>query len=885
MSIVIYTYRDPYKMTREPFWNEVTTCPYFCASQTLANGVMERYGSSFKQGRISTVKKLVDSVFSEWQSTNRIIRQNTIIDNIITSDNPEIVGLSNLENVRRAFLYNREEVFKSIRVLFELNINPDDVLVNVLNPEQKFILSLYRALLKSAMADLFSIKMDLDLADVEEAVSKAIAIEDDNGSVSPSPAFDRVVIHGVHQFSPLILRAIEEIAKYKKVILLFNYQPQYKNIYQSWIDIYSSFDCPITDFGGAEFKPDPSISISYEGNVLADNLGKLAEGKTGQVNQRFEYELVEFDNMTEFAGYVASAYKAGRAINPHSPLSAMREQFYAADSSVNEILKIYFPEQFGERQFLNYPLGHFFIAVANMWDMANNKVIVSDVNDIKECLMAGILEEDYLGELSTIFEKAESLFEGCETIDEMLSWLKRLRKNKRRLQASDDAEALSRVSYYTLSGQEIEKLRNALEELKDLSLFFYQDFEKRPNNFRSFYGRLKEYLHDDILDSRNLDREFEDIVRRVYLRLEEVDDIDATASFECLKSTMSIYLTQEEKAGNGANWIVRDFEQIDGDIMRSGGKRIEGEEIVYHFACLSDEDINSVRTNVFPWPLDDEFFTVAQDPVDWKYQVYVKARKEYKHFKEYALLFGLEFNRAKCKLSYVKRDGEKSRTAYSRLLMLGATVVPYENMRLGRRLADAPSLDLTESSAADDGYCEIDGFRFRICKYRFLIESLLEKGSVYKDTFLLSKYMEALLENRVKTDLQGFAMSEVVVQSELASNVSEYERYFPFVRSADKIDAVSAVKRRLLSYESKGFPKIGEAQQRAMEIREVFLHQHLLDSMGHDVLDGVFEEIKESELSEMLSRESLDHIKYEKNVGLWCRYCPVREVCATPYSA
>ena len=52
----------------------------------------------------------------------------------------------------------------------------------------------------------------------------------------------------------------------------------------------------------------------------------------------------------------------------------------------------------------------------------------------------------------------------------------------------------------------------------------------------------------------------------------------------------------------------------------------------------------------FPWPLDDDFFEVAQNPVDWKYQVYVKCCDEYKNFKRYALLYGLEFNRAKYKL-------------------------------------------------------------------------------------------------------------------------------------------------------------------------------------------------------------------------------------------
>lgn len=35
----------------------------------------------------------------------------------------------------------------------------------------------------------------------------------------------------------------------------------------------------------------------------------------------------------------------------HPTLYYMDEQIYSADSSVNEILKIYFPEQFGEREF------------------------------------------------------------------------------------------------------------------------------------------------------------------------------------------------------------------------------------------------------------------------------------------------------------------------------------------------------------------------------------------------------------------------------------------------------------------------------------------------------------------------------------------------------
>ena len=222
--------------------------------------------------------------------------------------------------------------------------------------------------------------------------------------------------------------------------------------------------------------------------------------------------------------------------------------------------------------------------------------------------------------------------------------LKTLKKNKKYLTDSDKRECISHISYYAVLKDEIEKLDRALEDLEDIAAHFYEDFENKSHNFREFYRKLKNYLQTDVLGDRELSEEFADILRRVLMRLEEVEYIDASASFECLKSTMSIYLLQETKPGRSANWIVRNFEQIDGDILRSGH---EDPNIIYHFACLEDEDVGAVKKAEFPWPLNDDFFEVAQNPVDWKYQVYVKCCNEYKNFKRYALVYGLEFNRAK----------------------------------------------------------------------------------------------------------------------------------------------------------------------------------------------------------------------------------------------
>ena len=81
------------------------------------------------------------------------------------------------------------------------------------------------------------------------------------------------------------------------------------------------------------------------------------------------------------------------------------------------------------------------------------------------------------------------------------------------------------------------------------------------------------------------------------------------------------------------------------------------------------------REDQFSWPLTIEFFEKAYEPLDWKYQVYVKSRKEYKHFKRYALIYGLEFNRCNFKLSYIKNDDDKENELYYILKLLGIKTV------------------------------------------------------------------------------------------------------------------------------------------------------------------------------------------------------------------
>ncbi len=774
MSIVIYSYHNPYSLKdNQELWDEIVNCPYFCVSQTLVNGLKTLYGKDFQINRVTTVKNLTDAVYRYWTGTACAVKQHADIDNIISMASARCgLNADEVENIRKSFLFNRNEVFNSIRTMFELRMNPNNIVEKYLTPEQKFIVFIFNEIINSARNKDFLLKDNFTEQEIEEAIMAALQIVKENsGNASESIGigeFDHIVIHGVHQFSSLMLRTIEEIAKYKKVILLFNYQEQYKNIYQTWIDIYSSFDCKMVDFKENEFHPTDSSTISYEGNMLAQNMGKLLEGRKEDITVQKPYEIIEFDNMTEFAGYVAKIFEEAERRDPEYPMSAMSEQIYAADSSANDILKIYFPEQFGERQFLNYPLGHFFIAVANMWDSETNGILISDINDIRECLSAGILAEKTPGRLASIFGKMESLFVGCLSVDEMLSRLKKVKKNKKFISDDKRLEYISHISYYSVSKSEIKELEQALNDLEELASFFYEDFEKRPNNFKAFYKKLKQYLREEILDERDLGDEFTDIINRVLTRLDEIEDIDASASFECLKSTMSLYLVQETKPGKSANWIVKNYEQIDGDVLRTAK---DNKTQIMHFACLTDEDIDAVKTREFSWPLNADFFEVAQNPVDWKYQVFVKARKEYKNFKRYALIYGLEFNKGKYKLSYVKRDGDLEREPYYLLKILGVDKKRNIDRIISRKLEDVSKIQFKNSSLGT--YSLYDYYRYKICKKRFLFETLTEGNTIYKDEFLLAKYLEIWVENEIKESMQGLPGSELLLVEKINEKYDE----------------------------------------------------------------------------------------------------------------
>ena len=129
MAIVIYTYSNPYRLHREPYWAAIKNGFHLTASQTLASGLCDQYKNEFFEGKLTTITRFINNLYNDWESLATEIKQRAVIDNLIEYMSfDEIIGEDiDIEDIRLSLKRNRSYVVKSVRFMFELGMNPDHI--------------------------------------------------------------------------------------------------------------------------------------------------------------------------------------------------------------------------------------------------------------------------------------------------------------------------------------------------------------------------------------------------------------------------------------------------------------------------------------------------------------------------------------------------------------------------------------------------------------------------------------------------------------------------------------------------------------------------------------------------------------------------------------
>lgn len=838
MPFKIYTYEDPYKLDKTDFWSEISSLPHFCGARTLVNGLKDVLGENIK-GLICPLDALIEheEVYMQW--TDNISLRVQQYSAFSTAFKQLLEKRKISKPFHMALEQNQNHFLEAVRLFIELDISATAIDSNKGNTEQKLFVHMLKQAQQSALfrfpetpsrEKLKEIVVALAKKEVKECTGTPQEVKRCERAVgiTKGQPFDSIVVHGVHQFTPVQLRLLLAMEKMgMTIIFLFNYQKKYSEIYSSWNEIYDCFEVPIHH---------DTIVHKYElptmqnpSNALACALGEICEDRNAVSSPLLRkwhklynsVQLVEFANITEYAHFVSNhfdaaiqSYSESRSVmergndvwNNAAVLRHLDEQVYTANRDVHTLLKIYYPEYAKDRHFLSYPIGQFFSAIYRLWDY-ENRHIVFDTNAIKECLSSNILSVAPGEVLLRTFYNVTILFENVTTYEEFQEEIvEGYAKNYDKLAATPGTDALSELkrlsvyNKYKVAKKDLLALIRAIEEINGIATYLFALDKSREDfiNFGKHFHNLEEFLKQRELALAN--EQERALITALQLRLDKIKPEHSTFSgtFRDLKEGLYYYLKQKNDEDQGVDWIVKNYEQIDGDILQSKRQFEKEQHKVYHFACVSDRDLNMTVNDQLPWPLTDEFIHAAYSPIDLQFQVYYTALGERSNFLRYALFYGLCYNRCDVRLSYVKQYGDETTEPYALLAILGLTSQAelVESVNKPVPYAISVGQEITKGIKYDR-YQMMDMF---LCPYRFFLDYVVEDGPVIHGNFLYQKYFENLLIEAVwkRVGKQNRSDAMKYLPKILEQEAQKLEPYFEFWKATEIFDLKLRAKNYLI---------------------------------------------------------------------------------------
>lgn len=971
MPFKIYTYEDPYKLGQTDFWEEIAALPHFCVARTMVNGLKDVMRDQI-QGLICPLDNLVSFPPEGWESEHTVykgwseniglrIQQYSQLTAIFTR---ELEAGHIDEKFFHALECNQTHFLDAIRLCVELDLPLEALDSANGNKEQRLFVQVLKEARGSRLfrfpktpqpAELEAIINELAENELREYEAKAGPEQKDRGWYERAVRNTRarpltaVVVHGVHQFSPQQLRLLLDMEKMGlTVIFLFNYQKRFSQMYASWEDIYRCFGVPIHHDGNIpryEMQSMPNAS-----NALGCAIGELYQGN-GQVSgQQFqawhrlyrEVKLMEFANVTEYAHFISNDFEGARRKywerqdildrinNTRDHAAVLRyldEQVYTANRDVHTLLKIYFPEYTKDRHFLAYPIGQFFSAIYRLWDYERGEIKI-DIPAIKECLSSHILTAGPGEVLLRTFAHLQILFDGLATFEEFQQKVAgeyvRCYDQVARARESDSIFPLGRLAIYNkykVTKQDIAALIKAIQEINAIAQYLFSVGNAGENyiSFGKHFQNLEVFLRQrDLALANEEERELLDALMLHFAKVKP--DKSLAGTFRDLQEGLHYYLKQKSD-DVGTDWIVKNFEQIDGDILQSKGQFERGRKKNYHFACLSDRDLHCSVDDLLPWPLTDAFIRKVYAQVGFQFQVYYTALGRREDFLRYALFYGLCYNYGGVRLSYVKQYGDEITQPYTILSILG--VDAEKGTIKGKVNNPLFTVGMPKTEVEQIPYRRMEMISMFFCPYRYFLDYVMQQAPVFQGTFLYQRFYQNCLIDGAYRSLGGQPKETAVqaLSSVIYRESSRLQPFFFFWKPTEILDLEQSAKNYLLHQVIEGSkgPRVQPYQRDHMALRTALGKAKFYIEVGENeprhpfesfeklaqyqrapkngALQKVYsayrippEEQKKGEVStEELCEAVREYINQDAGKGNaavpsdWCLYCANRGLCMAPF--
>lgn len=916
----ILTYPDPRCIDKMEYWDEIKKYPHLCISQTLVQGLSHKYGRT-EFNVLCTVDRFLKQFYKEWKDDS----QNDIEQYI---DMTNIIRSLEDDKMKKTFDFNRKDIYASLKFLFESEIKDQDINLENISNEEKKVLDIYEKLnsnnrwnklsrlnekdLENIKTSLMNIllddikkelgieKCDININELKSKADQKLKELSENISMKKNKKFgakrdtnkvlldrilhymnliedtnlssidcSKVVLHGVHQFTPLIYRLIRDLNKLNiEVIFMFNYLPKYKQVYKTWEKVYEWCKEDIEAY---------EYDTGYTYNNLGKNIGEVIEGNFFNLSE-LNKEITVFDNITSFTNYVAKKYDESEKelktdmMEPSKILANMNEQFYAVSGEkANNLLKVYFPEQFGEKHFLSYPIGQFILGLYNMWDKKENKIIVNETS-LRECLTVNLWGKKGCLTPLEIYEKVKLYFSDLNTLDEYIDRIDVQIKYLDRIEKEEKYKPFGRFSFYGIRIEEANYFRTIISDLKSITETLFQENDV---NVGEHYSKLIQMIKKRTEGVKYSTEEEINLVNQIYTKLKGTS-IEQVSSIDSIKETLHFYL-QSSQNDNSANWIVRDFEQIDGGVLLADdtGKESWGKGAAYyHYAELSDNNFTKICNDILPWPLKETTFNKNNKTIE----IVINSKREYGNFLKYMLFYGSYFLDKRLNISYIEENNDEKNEPYFILDMLGINKSKYSvtsQDNFINLIKEQTVPKLLDTSSIDEEIMN----SFLFCPFRYLYEYILDDNQQFNSEFHASYYIKLVVAFKIR-ELNSKGGLKKSIEEHVKDFIKVFKLMFSFWKESDFIDIQNGIISILNGWVKSRAIKTNDEVYRL--IREKYIQAKVGGSSGwfkrynYRFNDKQFNKDKQELINFIkINDDSIYEIDKDR-----CMYCSYREECA-----
>lgn len=399
----VYCYTKLDELEKAPFYQSLLTIPQIVMARSMAFAI-NRKNSRYVKGLYNNVTDFttfVDELFADWANPGNRFLYTSIINRYIR----ERVAKCEREGEKEWLLGCKKNIgaaVGNILRLEEAGVIPEDF-AKIVNPKDRdlvLFLEFWKLLDESTgnMKDFRRIRKQYMNPEYFE---KAMNYEIDG--ISPNLKFNnqkKIVFHGFQNFTPMqqyIFNCFKN-AGYE-IIILIQAEKKYPYANEIWRHMY-------TEKRGFV----PYEQWVFQETDYKNPMGEIFE--RGEKTSATNLKLIKYKNTVEFMADI--------------PRLSNRENGYKMyctdDRLANQMLKDYFPENYGARNLLSYPIGQFIYTMHQMWD-ENQQCIILNADGLRKCFASGWLS---VGGKSSInytddLERLLPYFEGCYTVDEWRS--------------------------------------------------------------------------------------------------------------------------------------------------------------------------------------------------------------------------------------------------------------------------------------------------------------------------------------------------------------------------------------------------------------------------------------------------------------------------------